>query len=395
MAKPFVPEGEPPSLALACVLIHRTSSPAAAGDGELECLDRRTGSVRWRLPHSAAPRWVAYAETHLLVATDDQLSALTLEEGRFLWSVPLVREALVRIQTGAQLLTRDHWVITFDLQTGLRLIDSRTGEIAWTFVPRGRLQPKWSCGTKQIVVQTLQPAMTWLVEIAAERRVTEMPGLTEPWRSAPAVDESGRVTLVTDTRRIECHVAQSASRLWTYRGGMSFAHVDPVPWTTRQHLLLTVDGTTLIDINRDTGRVIWSAGLCDLPLIDPARQVIATNEVAFAASRGVLRSVSLTNGERRWERFLGQGGEQWQVAKCGPLIAAWPMDSRGSAPASVVWCDANSGQIVERLGLPTKTRSVSVIGDERGAVVLTDANVIALHSGRFATASQFAGAQPR
>ena len=262
-------------------------------------------------------------------------------------------------------------------------------------MPRGRLQPTWSCGTKQIVLQTLQPASTWLVDIAADRRIIEIPGLAEPWRVAPVVDEFNRVTLATDTRRIECHVEHATSPLWTFRGGMSFAHVDPVPWTTHQHLLLTVDGTTLVEINRDTGRVVWSAGLCDLPLIDPARQVIATDDSALAASHDLLRCVSLKNGERRWEQFLGAGGEQWQVAVCGPLIAAWPMPSRDSSAMSVVWCDADSGQIVQRLNLPLGTKSVSVVGDERGASVLTDLNVIALRSAGTTTASQFVGAKPR
>ncbi len=396
--KAFVPEGNSPSPALACVLIHGMSGPTGTGAGALQCLDLETGAVRWRQPFSVAPRWVAYAETHLLVATDDQLSALTLEAGRSLWSVSLVRQALVRLQPDLQLRVRDHWVIAFNQQTGLQMIDSRSGELAWTFVPRGRLQSKWSCGTKQIALQTLQPASTWLVEIAADHRVTEMPGSTAPWRSVPAVDDAQGVTLVTDTRRIEHHVTRIASPLWTYRGGMSFAHVDPVPWTARQKSLLTVDGTTLVEIHRDTGRVVWSAGLCDLPLIEPARQVIANDEAAFVASRGLLRSVSLTNGERRWEQFLGEGDEQWQLAVCGPLIAAWPRDSRGSPPASiksVIWCDAASGRIVERLGLPPQTRSLSVLGDERGVVVLTEADIIALRSGKFATTGQTAGAKPR
>ena len=394
-AKAFVPEGDPPSHPLACLLIHRTNGPAGAGEGVLECLDRETGAIRWRRAHPVAPRWVAYAETHLLVATDDQLSGLTLEEGRSLWTVSLVREALVRIQTGVRLLTRDHWVIAFDPQTGLWLIDSRTGEIAWTFVPRGRLQSKWSCGEKQIVLQTLQPASTWLVDIAGNHHVTEIPGRTEPWRCAPVIDESSRVTLVTETRRVVCHVAQATSPLWTYRGGMSFAHVDPVTWTSRPHLLLTVDGTTLVEINRDTGRVAWSAGLCDLPLTDPTRQVISANDAAFVASRGLLRCVSLKNGERRWEQFLGQADEQWRVAACGSLIAAWPISARESSTMSVVWCEADSGRIVQRLNLPLGTRSLSLIGDERGASVLTDLNVIALRLASASTASQFAGAKSR
>ena len=395
LGKAFVPEGDPPSHSLACILIHRTSGPAGVEEGAWECLDRETGAVRWRLSHQASPRWVAYAETHLLVATDDHLSALTLEEGRSLWSTAIFRKALVRIQTDVRLLTRDQRVITFDQQTGLQLIDSRSGEIVWTFVPRGRLQPKWCCDANQIVVQTLKPDSTWSVKIAANGSVIKMPGLTEPWRAAPVVDESGRVTLVTDTRRIECHIAHGASPLWTFRGGMSFAHSEPVTWNSNQHLLLTVDGTTLTEINRETGHVTWSAGLCDLPLVEPEQQVITSNESAFVASRGLLRCISLKNGERRWEQFLGPGDAQWRVSMCGPLIAAWPMPSGASSTMAVVWCQADSGQVVQRLNLPLETKSISVVGDERGALVLTDSNVIALRTAGLTTASQFGATKSR
>ncbi len=416
---PFVPQGEPPSKSLACVIVHRSGDSTGEAERRLECLDRESGHVRWQQPFSATPRWVAYAETHLLIAAGEDLSALTLESGRLLWSVALrstgpakskylslapavrgegpgVRGSSIRPKSLVQLQTRDHWVIEFEPQSGVRLIDARTGESAWSFQPPGRLQRDWSCGAKQIALQTVQPATTWLLEIGAERRVAELPGHSEPWRRPPVIDDAGRVTVVTDTRRVECLVSQAASPAWTFRGGMSFAHTDPVAWTSRQHLLLTIDGTTLTDIHRETGRAVWSAGLTDWPLIDSVRQVVTNDTTAFVASRGCVRAISLSNGQQLWERFVGEETSsaktanqssnqgQWNVAVCNSLIAAWPMALTGPAPQtdlpfrSVCFCAADSGRIIQRCQLPSKAKSASVANDSNGTLIVTDRGIIAL-----------------
>ena len=424
---PFVPQGEPPSQSLACVIVHRSGDSSGESERRLECLDRESGRVRWQQPFSATPRWIAYAETHLLIAADDELSALTLESGRLLWSValrsagpvksthrsansplapalrgegPEVRGSSVSPKSHAQLQTRDHWVIEFEPHSGVSLIDARTGETAWSFQPPGRLQRNWSCGAKQIALQTIQPATTWLLEIGAERRVAELTGHSEPWRRPPVIDDAGRVTVVTDTRRVECLAPQVASPAWTFRGGMSFAHTDPVAWTSHQHLLLTIDGTTLTDIHRETGRALWSAGLTDWPLIDPVRQVVTNDTTAFVASRGCVRAISLNTGQRIWERFVGDETRsaetanvssshgQWSVAVCHSLIAAWPMTSTSSAPQtdspfrSVCFCAADSGRIVQRCQLPSNAQSAAVANDSNGALIVTDRGIIALRPTR-------------
>ena len=296
----------------------------------------------------------------------------------------------------APLQTRDHWVIEFEPHSGVRLIDARTGETAWSFQPPGQLQRNWSCGAKQIALQTVQPAMTWLLEIGAARRVTELSGHAEPWRRPPVIDDDGRLTVVTDTRRVECLAPQVASPAWTFRGGMSFANTDPVAWTSQQHLLLTIDGTTLKDIHRETGRALWSAGLTDWPLTDPVHQVIANDTTVFVANRGCVRAISLSNGQRLWEQFVGDettsaetahpspNHGQWNVAACGSLVAAWPMESTVSTPQtgstfrSVWFCAADSGHIVQRCQLPSHAKSVSVAGDSSGALVVTERSIIAL-----------------
>ncbi len=420
---PFVPQGESPSPSLACVIVHQGDDSTSDSGRRLECLDHESGRVRWQHPFPATPRWVAYAETHLLIAADDELSALTLESGRLLWSIALrsegpaksqhrsansplapalrgegpgVRGSSIGSKSHAPLQTRDHWVIEFEPHSGVRLIDARTGETAWSFQPPGQLQQNWSCGAKQIALQTVQPAMTWLLEIGAARRVTELSGHAEPWRRPPVIDDDGRLTVVTDTRRVECLAPQVASPAWTFRGGMSFANTDPVAWTSQQHLLLTIDGTTLKDIHRETGRALWSAGLTDWPLTDPVHQVIANDTTVFVANRGCVRAISLSNGQRLWEQFVGDettsaetahpspNHGQWNVAACGSLVAAWPMASTGSTPQtgsavrSVWFCAADSGHIVQRCQLPSHAKSVSVAGDSSGALVVTERSIIAL-----------------
>ena len=418
----FVPEGEPPSKSLACVIVHRGGDSTGESGRRLECFDRESGHVRWQQPFSVTPRWVAYAETHLLIAADDELSALTLESGRLLWSVALrsaepakskhlsansplapalrgegpgVRSSSIGSKSHAQLQSRDHWVIEFEPQSGVRLIDARTGETAWSFHPPGQLESNWTCGAKQIALQTIQPATTWLLEIGAERRVAELTGHSEPWRRPPVIDDDGRVTVVTDTRRVECLAAQVVSPAWTFRGGMSFAHTDPVAWNSQQHLLLTIDGTTLTDIHRETGRALWSAGLTDWPLIDPVHQVVANDTTVFVASRGCVRAISLNNGQRLWERFVGDETSsaefanessnhgQWNVAACGSVVAAWPMTPTGSTPQSgsavrSIWfCAADSGRIVQRCQLPANAKTASVTGDPSGTLIVTDRAIIA------------------
>jgi len=137
-----------------------------------------------------------------------------------------------------------------------------------------------------------------------------------------------------------------------------------------------VDGMTLVGVNRLTGRSDWSVGLADVPLSRPSDQVIATDDAAFAASHGLLRRVSLKYGDLQWERFLGSAHDQWRVAACGGLIAAWPIGSPTDSPRHVVWCDAQTGRIVQRVHLPGGERPVQVNGDGRDCLVVTDRGLI-------------------
>jgi outer membrane protein assembly factor BamB/tetratricopeptide (TPR) repeat protein len=420
----LVPQYESPAFGLACLLVHRLGSAADGAGPRLDCLDRATGKVRWSRSLAAAPQWSAYSESGLLLATGNQLTAVALEDGRELWVTPLITTTSAEVNASrpviadgvvwrtadgvdsrtaerddrpgkpahpvhpvhpVHLALRDHWVLAFESQSGATAIDARTGNMAWTFKPpRGHLQGHWSCGARGIALQTLKPAIHWLIDISAERRVTELPGTAEPWLQGPVFDEDD-VTLVAvnSHRRIECQSAETGHSRWDYQGGMSFAHVDPILWSAGGRLLLTVDGTTLTSVNPLTGRADWSVGIADRPLKNPGTQVVATRDAAFAASHGLLRRISLKYGGCNWEQFLGTTADQWRVADCGELIAAWPVetpnrgDSSVRSPQHIIWCDARTGRVIQQLTIGTDERVLDVTGDEHGCLVRTNKTLVA------------------
>ena len=247
IANIIVPLLDPPAEELACLLILQRELQAKPTDMEWSCVDRRTGRIRWRQSFGSAPRWAAYGETCLFLATDADLSALTLEEGREPWTAPLAARADPEHRQGAidrlaskspqfQLAVRSHLVFGFDPRTGLTAIDGRTGQVAWTFVPpRGKLQRVWTCGSRQIALQTLHPSVTWLVNVSSELKVTERFGMTEPWLQGPIINDDGTMVMITEDRHIESRSKDSTfgKRHWSYQGGMSTCEL-PIPSCRRQ-----------------------------------------------------------------------------------------------------------------------------------------------------------------
>ncbi len=397
----LAPESAAPAAELECVLIHNAGDPV----GVWQCLERSTGKVRWRTTLPATPWWAAYSETNLLLAIDHELIALTLESGTALWNTSLTspgeelerRSLSTAVPAPAAIESRDplmqacfrgHWAFIFDPQRGVTAIDARTGSLAWTFQPpRGKLQPQWSCSERQIAVQTLQPATTWLIDIAAKCQASDRPGPVEPWLHGPVFFSDNVLIVLSADRRIESRSLLNGQRRWRYMGGMSFAHVDPVVWSAGSALLTTVDGTTLVRIDPLTGMPSWTTGVADVPLMAPARQVISSGDAAYVASQGLLRQISLKTGECNWQRYLGTIADQWRLSACGDLIAAWPVESGSQVKPpgvgrrqSIVWCDALTGHLVQTTAFAPGERVLHLAADEQGCLVQTDQNLIAFRN---------------
>ncbi|MBS0202827.1 MAG: PQQ-binding-like beta-propeller repeat protein [Planctomycetes bacterium] len=400
----LVPDREAPALELDCILVTR-SDPKSRGPTTWDCINCTTGIVRWSRPLPLLPRWLAYSESSLVVVTDRELMALALETGKELWTAPLApaTEPAMRHVVNAdsaegpmagkpdasskdailiQVCFRDHWALTFDQKTGVSAIDLRTGLAAWTMMPpRGRLQAQWSCGARQIHIQCLQPSAVWTIDISAELNVTECPGPPEPWLQGPILNDASGVVMVNTNRRIECRSTDRGHTIWSYHGAMSFANADPVVWSHAGQLLATIDGSTLASIDPLSGRTGWSVGIANRPLARPAAQVVVVGDAALAASNGLLRRIHLKHGDCQWERYLGSPADQWQLAPCGELVAAWPVSDTVADPAIdrpfIVWCDARTGRILQRLNIASGETIRNVIGDSRGCLVTTDHHLTA------------------
>lgn len=391
------PESIAPAAPLECVLVRCADDAGCAW----QCVDRQTGKVRWRTTLSAIPWWSAYSETSLLLAIEDQLVALTLESGSPLWTTSLIpptdqserragpsaapATSDQRVHS-AQICLRNHWALVFDPQTGVMAIDARTGRIAWTFQPpRGKLQSQWACTEWHIAVQTLHPATTWFIDVAARCRASDRPGSVEPWLQGPVFTDNDALIVLGVDRRIESRSLLNGQRSWRYQGGMSFAYVNPVVWMSGSTLLTIVDGTTLARIDLLTGRPVWTAGIADAPLTSPARQIVCSGDAAYIASQGILRQISLTNGKCLWQRYLGSITDQWRLAICDDLIAAWPMSTETQGPAprerarqSIVWCELPTGRIVQTTAFDSGEHIVNLTTNDSGCLVQTSQKLIAL-----------------
>jgi len=392
----LAPEGTPPSGALACRLARRPEPDS----GIWQCVDRASGQIRWSRSFPRPPQWCGYAESHLLIATATQLHAVTLESGGDLWTITwpdtgptderqIVAEPLSHVISAREparelplrIALRGPWLLLFDVQSGLTALQTSTGQQAWNFTPsRGRLQWNWGCQEKIVALQTLEPAATWLISLEARQRSSEREGAADPWLGPPHLSDETTVLMMAD-RHVECRSTLTGWIQWTYQGGMSFVYTDPVLWSAGDHLLLTVDGTTLCRINRTNGRADWSAGIAVRPLSDPRNQVISTDQAAFAASQGLLRRISLSNGSCDWERYLGSVAEQWRVSSDGRTLAAWPVD-RGENPSrdSVVLCDVRTGRLIQRIPVPAESSITDVTWDEHGCLITGADRLAAYHT---------------
>ncbi|MBM4075528.1 MAG: hypothetical protein FJ267_07780, partial [Planctomycetes bacterium] len=208
----FRPLGRSPSESLSCLLVFQFPVAQLENDsqrsaitfmGDLECLDRKTGTSRWRIRFGERPHWATYAETHLVVAAEDRLFGISLESGSILWSTRLFESSLVSRQplntmgSKIEFELRPHWVIAFDRRRGVQLIDSRDGQIAWSFLSHEGINRHWACGQHRIAVQSLKPVRAISMRIGSLRDDREIVGLRQPWRGITLLNDDGRCVVVT------------------------------------------------------------------------------------------------------------------------------------------------------------------------------------------------------
>ena len=167
--------------------------------------------------------------------------------------------------------------------------------------------------------------------------------------------------------------------VWGYRN-FAIGNAPPVAWAQNKRLIVLSDGSLLMSFDPQSGKRRWALGLADYPLASPSRQVCSLNDSVFAASRGKLRCIDIQNGKIHYERYLGDTVTQWQTSivwndrsksstnsevisdenhvSLQAIIAVWPVDVFRSQSSCLLLCDAENGEILQRLRADSEIRKL-------------------------------------
>ncbi|MGH7127033.1 MAG: PQQ-binding-like beta-propeller repeat protein, partial [Planctomycetaceae bacterium] len=175
---------------------------------------------------------------------------------------------------------------------------------------------------------------------------------------------------------------------WTYTGPMSHANADPVLLGEMREerremrdelrgasaiesgsplsslvsplspLFLVIDGDTLVRLSPQDGRVLWSRRLAHRPIHHAAERIALDDDSIYAASAGILRCLSRTDGSLRWERYVGPRDVQWRTIAASGLVIAVPLAAADAREEQVIISDATTGRRVQSFALSDSAGTV-------------------------------------
>ncbi len=415
----IIPQCEPPSEELAVVLIC-SPDPKQSNSWRWQCLDWRTGQIRWEETSSSSIQIVVWTPFRLLIGTSQGWQARTAETGRQIWEQRSGHETtplFVRQSNGS--IDGTIWPMLFDPDQGIRLLDSNDGQIIANLKPPGRLHQivgvtsavneanqvgslRESGGTNQpaeapnrvfgqatgsivLLFQTIKPTRIWRACASSARDFWSLEELAiggELWQTTPFALSNRLISLTTDHHlvgyRMENPPAETGHSgpvksavptqpldRWEF-SNFSVGFGGPVALSQAGELLLIVDHSQLASFDPASGTRKWSTGLAEIPLKTPVAQVCVDSDSLFATSQGMFRGISIFDGARRWERYLGNSSIQWRTTLVwtgsGPvddlsrktgrgrsLIAAWPLDPIDDSDPAIWLCDTETGAVVQQL----------------------------------------------
>ncbi len=387
-----IPEGDPPSAELAAAIIcfKIDSSPES---WKWQCLDWRTGKIRWEETASAPITTVVWTPVHLLIGTQNGWQARTAESGRSVWQLTAHAATKTLIASDSN-ESKEHsfWPAFFDLDQGLQLFDPNDGHPVARLKPPGQLNGIIGFGNLKIVhargdealrgfdkevsnlapdrisgqlgssfvvyMQTVKPTRHWRATRSAsgdEWSLGEISVGGEAWQETPMILENRTIGITTANSLVGCLIEepdavvdrstdpdiselQPPSNCWMNRN-LSNSFVRPTAFRHQDKLLVIVDGSRLTFFSPTTGVPKWSTGLTDFPMNASAEQLSRNEDCVFAASQGVLRAISINDGRVQFERYLGASSEQWRTAiawSAGPRVHAPTKSSGDVASQSLV-----------------------------------------------------------
>jgi outer membrane protein assembly factor BamB len=239
----------------------------ASGYGQVLSLDAKDGAIKWRIsagsPLRGAP---SVAEGRLFVITvDNQLQALSTEDGHRLWSYDSIPEPAEIAGSASPAIEGSAVIATFS-----------SGEVTALRVENGRV--------------------IWSDSLSATRRFDAISTLADI-RGRPVIDR-GRVYVVSHAGRMAAIDLRSGNRVWEQDVGGIYA-----PWVAGDFIYVLSTGNELLCLTRAEGRVRWITQLDSWEDMknkgDPlhwAGPILAGDRLIAVASNGQVWSISPYTG---------------------------------------------------------------------------------------------------
>jgi outer membrane protein assembly factor BamB len=332
----LVPQGIPPAEVGVLLLVSDSQS--------LECMSTRQGDPLWTLKLTGPVRWAAFHENHLLVGTDSELASMAAASGELMWQ----QKAGSGMPAFSEFHLVEGRVFVREESRRLACIAASSGTILWTYAPtEGSIQPHTFLSSQHVALRTKEPSKFVVLDGDGRQRF-ETTQTGDPWEYPPVAVDAHRLCIARDARTIQLIDLNDGKQVWSYTGPNSEQR--PVPIVGPSALVALVSGNTLVRLDPDTGKSLWSSRVSDDALPRYGSAWCIDGELFCCITRELnLRAFRLTDGTLAWEQFLTGPGDQWQLANCDGHVLALPRSPHSSEGLPVVICRQSDGQLMQRL----------------------------------------------
>jgi outer membrane protein assembly factor BamB len=333
-----------------------------------ECIAAQSGELLWTAKLLGPVRWAAFHEDHMLIGTDVQLARLDAATGEVLWQ----QKTNSGLPGFSEFRLVDDRVFMREESRKLHCVSAATGATQWTYSPtEGTILPNTFYSGQHVALRTQKPGK--LVVLDGDGRLRfdiNQPG--DAWDRPPVAVDSHRVLVAADSRTIQLLDLNDGRPVWSYVA-LNSDH-RPVPIVVPGGVLVLAGGSTLIRLNPEAGRAVWSVRVTDDVLPRTANVWTTDGERFYCITRELnLRAFRLKDGELEWQHMLTGPGDEWRVEATAGYVVALPRQSHKTEGLPVVFCRQSDGQLVQRLffrpheseSLIHLARQQAVIGSER------------------------------